>query len=184
MNKLISFLLLFFLTVVANAQQDSLLWDQDSTLRWSDFKGSPDPQSHFSALTHAEIRYKVTMVKGLVRFDFVNLFLKKNSWTKNATSQALLKHEQVHFDIAELHKRLMISLLYTRNLRRYNFEREVKQLGDSINAIRNQMDDAFDKEVLPIAGEKGILKWQLKIDQELKRLKAYDRNSFLVKLND
>lgn len=64
------------------------------------------------------------MIKGLVRFDFANLFLKKASWTKNNTNLVLLQHEQIHFDIAEFHKRLLIGLLYTRDFSSHSFEKK------------------------------------------------------------
>ena len=177
-------LLLLFFNSVASAQQDTLLWNSGADLKWSDFKGIPDQQSHYAALTHAEIRYSVSFIKGLARFDFANIFLKKASWTKNNTNLTLLQHEQTHFDIAELHKRLLISLLYTREFRRRSFEREVKFLGDSINAARNKMDEQFDQDLLYFEDRNRLVKWQTKINKELDRLKSYNRNSILVKLMD
>ena len=184
MHRSIALLLLIFSNTVANAQQDTLVWNRGAALKWSDFKGLPDKQSHYAALTHAEIRYTVTMIKGLARFDFANLFLKKASWTKNNTNLVLLQHEQIHFDIAELHKRLLIELLYTRTFKSKYFERDVKLLGDSINAARNKMDEQFDQDVLYSDDKNRLVKWQNKINKELDRLKSYDRNSILVKLVD
>ncbi|MEN9298993.1 MAG: hypothetical protein RLZZ429_1306 [Bacteroidota bacterium] len=184
MHRSIALILLIFSNTVANAQQDTLVWNRGAGLKWSDFKGIPDKQSHYAALTNAEIRYTVTMIKGLVRFDFANLFLKKTSWTKNNTNAVLLQHEQIHFDIAELHKRVLIELLYTRDFRSHNFEKEVKLLGDSINVARNKMDEEFDQDVLYSDDRNRLVKWQNKINKELDRLKSYDRNSILVKLVD
>lgn len=184
MQLSIALLLLIFSNTVANAQQDTLVWNRGAALKWSDFKGLPDKKSHYAALTHTEIRYTVTMIKGLARFDFANLFLKKTSWTKNNTNLILLQHEQIHFDIAEFHKRLLIGLLYTRNFSIRNFEREVKLLGDSINVARNKMDEEFDQDVLYSDDRNRLVKWQNKINKELDRLKSYDRNSILVKLID
>jgi hypothetical protein len=182
MRILLLLQLFLLMKTVSVAQQDTLLWDPRSELKWSDFKGIPDKQSHYAALTHAEIRYQVTMIKGLARFDFANLFLKKASWTKNNTNLILLKHEQIHFDIAELHKRLLINLLYTREFRAATFEKEVKLLGDSINKARSIMDDSFDQDVLHFTDRNRLDKWGTKINRELDRLKAYDRNSILIKL--
>ncbi len=184
MHLFIALLILTFSNTVANAQQDTLVWNRGAALKWSDFKGIPDKESHYAALTYAEIRYTVTMIKGLARFDFANLFLKKASWTKNNTNLVLLQHEQIHFDIAELHKRLLIELLYTRTFKSKYFERDVKLLGDSINAARNKMDEQFDQDVLYSDDKNRLVKWQNKINKELDRLKSYDRNSILVKLVD
>ncbi len=184
MHLIIALFLLIFSNTVARAQQDTLVWNRGAELKWSDFKGIPDKQSHYAALTHAEIRYTVTMIKGLVRFDFANLFLKKASWTKNNTNLFLLQHEQIHFDIAELHKRLLIELLYIRDFKSKYFERDVKLLGDSINAARNKMDEQFDQDVLYSEDRNRLVRWQNKINKELDRLKSYDRNIILVKLID
>ncbi|MBL0883380.1 MAG: hypothetical protein IBJ16_08575 [Chitinophagaceae bacterium] len=184
MYLFILFFLLLFSNPVVHAQQDTLVWNAGAELKWSDFKGIPDKRSHYAALTHAEIRYTVTFFKGLARFDFSNIFLKKASWTKNNTNLDLLQHEQIHFDIAELHKRLFIGLLYTRDFRNHNFEKEVKLLGDSINIARNKMDEQFDQDVLYINDRNRLVKWQTKINKELDRLKSYDRNSILLKLID
>ncbi|MBW0161795.1 MAG: hypothetical protein HYI21_03830 [Sediminibacterium sp. Gen4] len=184
MHLSILFFLILFSNTVVHAQQDTVVWNTGAELKWSDFKGIPDKQSHYEALTHAEIRYAVTFIKGLAKFNFSNIFLKKASWTKNNTNLDLLQHEQIHFDIAELHKRLLIGLLYTRDFRKHNFEKEVKQLGDSINTARNRMDEQFDQDVLHINDRNRLVKWQTKINKELDRLKSYDRNSILVKLID
>ena len=161
---------------------DTLLWQPERTLNWMDYKGVPDQQSHYTALTHAEIRYQVSMQRSFAKFDFATLFLKKTSWTKHTRDPLLLKHEQVHFNIAELHKRVFIEILYTRHLSYTGFETEVKRLGDSVNVARHRMDDAFDADVSNMRDNMKINKWYRQIEEMLNRLKAYDRNSILIAL--
>ena len=122
------------------------------------------------------------MQHSFAKFDFVTLFLKKTSWTKHTQDPLLLKHEQVHFNIAELHKRLLIEILYTRNLAYTGFETEVKRLGDSVNVARHRMDNEFDADVSNMRDHMKVNNWQRKITEAIDRLKAYDRNSILIAL--
>jgi hypothetical protein len=170
-----------FFSCTVNAQvADTVLWQSDKSLHWMDYKGAPDYHSHYDALTHSEIKYKVSVHRALARFDFVTFFMKKSSWTKHSQDPVLLKHEQIHFNVAELHKRLFIQILYTRNLYRDGFESQVKRLGDSINTARNKMDDEFDADVSNTRDVMKINKWNREVNDALDRLKAYNRNSILI----
>lgn len=161
---------------------DTLPWQSGRDLRWMDYRGVPDRESHFSALTYSEIKYKVSVHSTIARFDFSTLFMKKSSWTKHSQDPVLLKHEQIHFNIAELHKRLLIQLLDTRSLHFAGFESEVKRLGDSINIARRKMDDEFDTDVSNMRDVMKINKWNREVADALDRLKAYNRSSILVAL--
>lgn len=173
---------LSFFTVLKAQVTDTLLWQSERVLNWSDYKGIPDGESHYSALTHAEIRYKVSMQRSLAKFDFATFFFKKTSWTKHTQDPLLLKHEQIHFDIAELHKRQFIQLLYNRQFSYNGFEKEVKKLGDSVNMARHRMDDAFDADVSNMRDNMKINRWHKQIGEALNRLQTYDRSSILITL--
>jgi len=161
---------------------DTLIWQPEKTLSWADYKGIPDRESHYAALTHAEIRYKVSMQRSLAKFEFATFFLKKESWTKHTQDPLLLKHEQVHFDIAELHKRRFIELLYSRQFSYDGFETAIKRLGDSINLARQKMDDEFDADVSNMRDYMKINRWHRQVGEALDRLKSYHRNSLLIAL--
>lgn len=167
--------------VLSNAQvADTIPWQSKQTLNWTDYKGLPDDQSHFTALTHAEIKYKVTVYKTLARFEFVTLFMKKSSWTKTKRDAVLLEHEQIHFNIAELHKRKMMEILRTEKFSYNGFEATIKSIGDSINLLRHRMDNAFDAEVANMQDNILVNKWKKDIGEALDKLRLYDRNNIFI----
>ncbi len=167
--------------IITNAQvADTIPWQSKQTLTWTDYKGLPDKESHFTALTHAEIKYKVTVYKTLARFEFVTLFMKKSSWTKTKRDAVLLEHEQIHFNIAELHKRKMMEILSTEKFSYNGFEATIKSIGDSINLLRHRMDNAFDADVANMYDNILVNKWKKDIGEALDRLRLYDRNNIFI----
>ncbi len=178
------FLFMFFagLGVLKAQKTDTIVWQPERSLNWMDYKGIPDQESHYSALTHAEIKYKVSMQRSFAKFDFATFFLKKTSWTKHTQDPLLLKHEQIHFDIAELHKRLFIEILSNRTFFYQGLETEVKRLGDSINTARHRMDNEFDIDVANMRDHIKVNRWSRLITDAMDRLRSYNRNSILIAL--
>jgi hypothetical protein len=86
-------------------KQDSIPWNKNYRLKWSDFKGKPDTLSKEDAACAASIYVKGFRDKGLPNFLVYNSFMKNDAWTRDSTSVMLLQHEQLHFDIAEVYAR-------------------------------------------------------------------------------
>lgn len=86
-------------------KQDSIPWDKNYRLKWSDFKGRPDMLSKEDAACAASIYVRGFRDKGLPNFLVYNSFMKSDAWTSDSTSVMLLQHEQLHFDIAEVYAR-------------------------------------------------------------------------------
>ena len=94
-------------------QSDSIIsWNKNAELQWNDFLGEPD----FSVFAYANTAYKIDFYPNEVLVDvnndivnYQNLnvianFYKKHSWSIS-NDQGLLRHERLHFDIAELFAR-------------------------------------------------------------------------------
>ena len=93
---------------------DIILWAKDYFLKWSDFKASSNPSAfedssskikyHFTWLVNSEMQNE----KIYFSIDDIKLstqFLRHLSWAREGhLSPELLKHEQGHFDLAELTK--------------------------------------------------------------------------------
>lgn len=118
---LIAYVLLTHLIVYG--QEDIIRWNGNERLQWNDFAGKPCDTSKFDAETFAEITYWYSS-DNLKDFNFevsAN-FNKMASWRrKELQCEALLKHEQLHFDIAALFaarlKKDFDTFRYTRNYR-------------------------------------------------------------------
>lgn len=86
--------------------EDKIHWNNSRKLSWQDFKGNPRESSQFSAESSLQISYglKISQEGGVTNYLFTVdcYFEKKDSWVKpDKKTDALLKHEQIHFDIAE-----------------------------------------------------------------------------------
>jgi hypothetical protein len=93
-------------------QNDTISWSKDYFLNWSDFQAESNPAVFEDA--HSTIKYRYTWtvnsddVGGHIRFFIENIALTTEfyphlSWVRQPfASSQLLKHEQGHFDLAEL----------------------------------------------------------------------------------
>src|SRR3954454_15021145 len=100
-----AFLILF--NLYSYSQENLLCWDESKPLQWDDFSGKAKDTSFFDAESFAEVRfnYKLDQLHAF-HFDVKAIFNKNISWIRQEhRSDALLKHEQIHFDIAELYAR-------------------------------------------------------------------------------
>ncbi|MBA9077471.1 DUF922 domain-containing protein [Rufibacter quisquiliarum] len=82
-------------------------WSGQKRLTWDDFAGSPASENQHHALTSTNMEMKVKCEKNQLKFRVEAVFNPRESWTKNRKSAALLAHEQLHFDLTELHARML-----------------------------------------------------------------------------
>ena len=94
---------------------DVLVWSKNSPLQWSDFKAESHPAAFEDA--HSVIKYRYTWTVNSEKMGSDILFFIENielsvefyrllSWVRTPdANDSLLKHEQGHFDLAELVKR-------------------------------------------------------------------------------
>ena len=82
--------------------------ETDRALVWSDFKGSPNNNVGYKAMTYYDINIDYNNIHyagDTVRFNYtlVVSFNPKKSWVKKGfENDELLRHEQVHFDIGKI----------------------------------------------------------------------------------
>ncbi len=158
-------------------------WAPDHKLEWSDFKGSMD-----SAKTtqYGTMPSAVSVISISYTFDYLDttlsgikvfcVFNKEISWAKDTSSECLLQHEQLHFDIYEL---------YTRKIRKAI--EEPMSLGitdesvykDAINGIKVEAkfrNQNYDKETYSGTIEKEQERWRQMIKCELCKMSKYYRS--------
>jgi hypothetical protein len=126
-------------------ESDEMRWTSGRRLTWADFKGKPDTGNPMDALTESGITFSWSCDHRGFKAEIYSLFVPSKSWVREPTA-SLLAHEQVHFDITELH---------ARKLRKYFAEmRNPCYLGkDGINAAArriiqdsNEMQRVYDAE--------------------------------------
>ncbi|NRD24666.1 DUF922 domain-containing protein [Winogradskyella litoriviva] len=107
--KILSLLILFLMFSSTIKSQSIIKWSKDKKLTWSDFKGPPN----LDVIAYAQTAYKIEILPSNVQVDDENniqnytamtaeaVFYTQESWVYEK-SDYLLKHEQLHFDIAAL----------------------------------------------------------------------------------
>lgn len=156
--------------------QEKIFWKEDG-LSWKDFKASPNESSSFHANTNAGISYSWGLKNdnGIIELNYevFSFFNPNGSWVKpGSENNYLLQHEQLHFDITELH---------ARKLRKKLSEIRTTQLGKDPKAVLNKyykdiekeralMQQKYDGETNHSLNKDAEAKWQEYVKRELGKL--------------
>ena len=101
-----------------------VIWSEDYDLKWSDFKAESNPAIFEDS--HGVIKYGFTWMVNSDKLNDEIVFFIENitlsvefhpllSWVRNSESNDnLLKHEQGHFDLAEMIKRSHLKIFETK----------------------------------------------------------------------
>jgi len=152
---------------------DSICWDENMKLKWTDFAGKPNYERAASAICVASVYVIGSWRDGLPYFEVTNYFKTRKAWTKDTISKVGLEHEQLHFDIAELHARLIRKTVDSlRKKQEASFDPysvNIQYLLDK----RVDMDDLYDYETIHSIDTIKQLEWKGKIWIGLDSLKKY-----------
>ena len=152
---------------------DSIYWNKNYKLKWSDFQGVSPSDNTWKAVSYASIDARGYMDGGLPKYRVINAFLRKKSWTIDALSMDLLEHEQLHFDIAELYARKIkktIEDLRRKKIKNYDrYEPLILRLMHE----RQAMDVKYDNETHHSMNVEAQSVWCKMIAIELDKLKKY-----------
>lgn len=170
-------LLLSLITLLFVAQSDSkLIWNESRKLTWADFRGTPDNHSPFAASTNTGIHfgYKFTNENGNIttEFSIESFFNQLESWFyPHLADEHILSHEQTHFDISELHARILRKQLAEKKFTR-NAKNEIHTIYTRVEQQRSTMQKRFDSETNHSQNFKKEAWWKSHIATQLKK---YDR---------
>ena len=157
-------------------QSSSLMyWREDMKLTWENFQGQVPIESQYEAMTASgiEYNYAASNKNGQLSFTFQvrSYFNPETSWVKaSSRSDDLLLHEQGHFDISELHARLLDKAL-KNNTFKSNYKDEINEIYQYILDQRDKMQEQYDRETDHSRNKEKQLKWTKRIDYELRELK-------------
>lgn len=172
-------LVLTILFIVLGSPSDiQLVWNENYRLQWSDFKAQPEEHVDAVAITASGLSSKFsarTTSTRLVDYssDVVAHFYPGKSWYKpTKVNEIVLAHEQLHFDITELHARKL-----RKRISEYDFTVDIKSemnvLVDTANEDLEKMQEIYDSETNYSMDVESQKKWQLYIRGELKRFSSY-----------
>jgi hypothetical protein len=182
MNKAAAFTLFLLITSFFAFSQNSkslLEWNEYYLLSWDDFEGLPSEKAFGDAATAVQIKAKPYYVGKEIRYDVYAYFDRAKSWTLDR-SAALLAHEQLHFDIAELYARKIrqriseLSAEGNNDLDIYNAA--IRQLLEE----SNEADASYDRETLHGAIVKRQDAWMQKVANGLTILADYKKRKTVI----
>ncbi|MBT8245082.1 MAG: DUF922 domain-containing protein [Winogradskyella sp.] len=172
------FLLISTICFGQNEDLETMSWQAEKPILWKNFKGKPNRNNDAAAQTVSGISFGFSIGKtGNTITDFTTnvecLFYPTESWYKpEVATPYILKHEQLHFDITELH-----ALLLRKKISKIKPSARLKsQLNDlykSISRDSYKMQQRYDDETNHSINKEKQAAWNLYIAKALKKLEAY-----------
>ncbi|WP_340074767.1 DUF922 domain-containing protein [Leptobacterium sp. I13] len=158
--------------------EEEIVWSEAYRLTWKDFKGTPRYNTSVVAMTASGISYDLSATIRsendiVVDYKVVASFYPDHSWyNPDRVDAVVLAHEQLHFDITELHARKfrkhLSEMLFTENVKR-----EIKAIYNQINKELKKMQELYDSESDFSMNAEDQKEWQEKIKDQLDKLDAY-----------
>lgn len=160
-----------------NTKGDTIIWNENYKLKWTDFKGSSGLSS-FMAQSNCIFSYRALpkMKNGAMELHIrLNASFDRNhSWViAGHQKDTLLAHEQLHFDICELNIRHLRKRILDLTLNPMEFDVQINSLFSEVWNLYQNQQQSYDNETgHGIISEKQLF-WQAKIQEELKNTPSY-----------
>lgn len=144
-------------------------------LTWADFTGKPDTQSSFEANTWWNIKYGfkgVTFKGDTVLLQGMNIVLElsgQQSWVKKGfETDALLRHEQGHFDIGRLCAAALKKAFDTAYISSSNYKTKPAEIFKAVLQSYHDMGVQYDNETDHSKNKAEQLRWETLLNAKLK----------------
>lgn len=166
-----SFFLLSFRFADPDAQ---IVWSEDYALTWEDFQGPAAPGSQMDAVSITSIRYRWYCTNDQqFRFRVKAVFDREASWVRPGASEKLLRHERLHFDITELHARLIRKAFSDLGNPCQMRRNEIEGLAEAIMSDWERMQADYDMETHHSNDPDAQKRWERDIRSRLRALSDY-----------
>ncbi|MAW94014.1 MULTISPECIES: DUF922 domain-containing protein [unclassified Leeuwenhoekiella] len=125
-------------------------WHPTKRLTWSDFRGMPDRSSKYAATANTGIShtYAINSRGYLIKKAskvYANFYPNLSWYVPKLINETTLAHEQTHFDISELHARILRQTIAEYRFTR-NSKAEIQAIYQKIEKARKAMQVDFDRE--------------------------------------
>lgn len=158
---------------VPASEDEGILWQADRRLSWEDFQSEVNQQERLHAMTSTNIEVQANCNGNLMQYEVKCVFKTKDSWSKNKKSQQLLAHEQLHFDLTEVHARLLRQKLsQTQDLCGTDKTRFGK-IVDSYFAGWQTQQEQYDRESGHGLNHQQQQAWETRIARQLEELNEF-----------
>jgi hypothetical protein len=140
--------------------------------------GTPDDMSIAGAITYSGIQikynYQTFNRHKMVNVTVVPYFHKTNSWWRaNHSTEQLLAHEQLHFDITALAACELVKTLKTTAFTPDNFTKELEAIQKKTEKDRSKMQQQYDRETNHSLIKAKQADWERSIKDQLTQEEYY-----------
>lgn len=168
---------LIFLIILFQSQDSEFnCWNENYRLDFNDFRGKPEiiqtKLGNAKAFTYLKFNYRIYFDESIDNYNIQTCLMqdRRKSWI-TAKDEKLLKHEQLHFDIAELYRRRIHKFFEDKKA-----ELEIKLLANSIKDLMKDLEttqDKYDDETGHGVISERQIHWENKIFNSLSELNKY-----------
>jgi hypothetical protein len=181
-NCLFAFCLCICLTAGAQSTIcDTIAWSPATKLTWQNFKAPPDKSSSFKALTQSGMHMETRSTDKQVIIQTGTNFFSCASWTK-VNSDSVLHHEQLHFDITELYRRMILKKILQGNYTKKDNNQRINAIYTELNNQWRIEEQKYDNETNHGIDQKRQLEWEKRIQEQLQSLEQFDKAEVTVVL--
>jgi hypothetical protein len=166
-----------------DGSDNAMVWQKNRKLTWDDYQGKPQHRFAAASTVYSMYRHISKDSTGNITATVKALFYPKDSWKGRYTDDALLAHEQKHFDIVELYARkLRKQLLQIKVKDEEDARQKMETLHKVIDAEMDACQDLYDKESDYSMAHDEQVSWIKKIDAAIADLSAYQNSEVKLKL--
>ncbi|WP_192820746.1 DUF922 domain-containing protein [Rufibacter sp. LB8] len=148
-------------------------WAPQKRLTWNDFAGEPAPENSHHALTSTNMEMKVKCEDNQLKFKVEAVFNPRESWTRNKNSAELLAHEQLHFDLTELHARQLRKRLSTLTNACQKGAADLNRYATQAFDNWHKEQDQYDKESRHGLDQEVQERWMASVEERFLQLEAF-----------
>ncbi len=153
------------------ADTDStIVWKANQRLTWDDFRARPAETDPLHALTSSDLDVQISCTNDQFRIAVQAVFRPLESWSKNRESERLLRHEQTHFDLTEVHARLLRQVLLRANLTCEMARTALKPIVDAAFKRWQDEQDRYDQEANHGLDHPAQARWEADVAERLQKL--------------
>nr|WP_321222968.1 DUF922 domain-containing protein [uncultured Psychroserpens sp.] len=168
----------FFFLKLAPNDEVTITWSDSKKLTWADFKGAVQHNTDAVAVTASGITFSFSVSQSNGEYvDFnatahAHFYPEKSWYLKDKGNSHILAHEQLHFDITELHVR-QLRYYISRLTVSQNIKQELRDLHEQANKNLAIMQSAYDTQSNNSINAEQQIIWSKFVKTELDKYKAY-----------
>lgn len=147
-------------------------WNCVRKLTWEDFRGKPNPLSDNAALTNSSITVEFGYNDKGLTHSIKCRFNKSLSWGR-IKNDYILNHEQRHFDLAEIHARLLHKTLLEYIFSSKTVSKDVNRIYNDVMSEHVNSQKLYDSQTNHSLDTARQHEWDKKIAAHLKELEGF-----------